>query len=284
VKKDLQASLVALDLWERQRPDVREAASRGLVLGWYEAGHPGLTQYIHDLDPGFPQQVALVTYLRAVAAREGVQAIMDWAESLPDEDAAFKLAVYRQVASALPLFDRASAMRWCDAHCDGPYGNNLRGVIAGRWMEEDGPGAFEWLRTAPEGHERDVAIRTNFAAWSGLDAEAALAWMTEQTRGGELPAWLEPALPVYAVLLAESSPTAAIEWAQRIEKDVSREMTLIKIARRWRESDPAAAEAWLEASPLSAEAREQVRDPNRRKKGTQRGNARRAGPQQDPPS
>jgi hypothetical protein len=263
VAADREAALVALGEWQKWRPDLRESAPRAVVVGWYEAGLPGLTQYIRDLGAGFPQQIALSTYLRAAMAKEGVQPVVDWAEAVPEDDPAYKLAVYRQVASALPLFDRSAAMRWCDAHCDGPYGNNLRNIIAGRWVAEDGAGALAWLGTAPEGNERDVAVRTNFANWAAWHPEKATAWMAEQTQdGGQLPAWLEPVLPVYAVLLADESPTTAIEWANRIEKDVSREVTLIKIARQWRESDQAAAEAWLETSPLSAEAREQVRDPN----------------------
>lgn len=267
VVADLQASLVAVREWQTLRPDVREAVARGLVLGWYDAGLPGLTQYIEDIGGGFDRQLALATYLRAAIQKEGAPAVMRWAESVSEEDPAYKLTVYRQVASALPLFDHDAAMRWCDAHCDGPFGNNLRNIIAGRWVVSDGASALEWLSTAPDGPEKNLAIRANFAAWAGLDREAALAWMAGQSDGTKLAAWLEPALPVYAGVLAEQSPTEGIEWAQRIEKEREREIVLIKIARRWRESDPAAAEAWLEASPLSDEARAKVRDPEWRQAG-----------------
>jgi hypothetical protein len=262
VAADLQASLIAVREWQTFRPDVREASARGLVLGWYAAGLPGLTQYIQDMGVGFEQQLALATYLRAAIPKEGAPAVMRWAESVPEEDPAYKLTVYRQVASALPLFDQAAAMRWCEAQCDGPFGNNLRNILAGRWVLNDGAGALEWLSTAPDGPEKDLAIRASFATWGRADREAALAWMADQTADGKLAAWLKPVLPVYARLLAERSPTEAIEWAQRIEREREREITLIKIARRWRESDETAAEAWLEASPLSEEAREKVRDPD----------------------
>jgi hypothetical protein len=261
VAADLQASLIAVREWETIRPDVREAAARGLVLGWYAAGLPGLTQYIQDLGVGFEQQLALATYLRAAIPKEGAPAVMRWAESVPEENPTYKLTVYRQVASALPLFDHAAAMRWCEAHCDGPFGNNLRNILAGRWVLSDGPSALEWLSTAPDGHEKDLAIRASFATWGREDPEAALAWMAEQTEDGKLTAWLEPALPVYVGLLAERSPAEAIEWAQRIGREREREVALIKIARRWRESDEPAAEAWLQSSPLSEEARAKVRDP-----------------------
>jgi hypothetical protein len=240
------------------------------VAGWYEAGHPGLTQYIHDLGGGFSRQIALATYLRAAIAKEGPQAVMDWAASVPDDDdEGYKLTVFRQVAAALALLDHEAAMRWCSAHCDGPYGNNLRSMIAGRWVEDDGPSAMEWLTTAPDGHERDLTIMTTLGVWGREDRDAALAWTAQQIdEDGEPPAWLKPALPVYARLLAEQSmlaaesPVVALEWAQRIEKPIQRDFSLITIARKWRERDEAAADAWLEQSPLSEEARAKVRDPN----------------------
>jgi hypothetical protein len=262
VAADFQSSLVAVQQWQTLRPDVREAVSRALILGWYAAGHPGLERFIQDIGGGFERQLALATYLRAAIQKEGAPSVMGWAEAVPEDDPTYKLTVYRQVASALPLFDHAAALRWCEAHCDGPFGNNLRNIIAGRWLLNDGPGALEWLSTAPAGHEKDLAIRANFATWGRMDSEAALAWMANQTDEGEPAAWLKPIFPVYARLLSERSPTEAIEWALRIEKERERETVLIKIARGWRESDAAAADAWLVESPLSEEARAKVRDPN----------------------
>jgi hypothetical protein len=266
IAADLQSAMVAVQGWVLYRPDLREAASRALVVGWYEAGHPGLTQYIYDLGAGFDQQTALATYLRVAIAKEGGDAVIRWAESVSEDDAAYKLAVYRQVASALPISDHAAAMRWCEAQCDGPYGKNLRQLIAMRWALRDGPAALVWLSSAPDGYERNLAIRATFAEWIRQDPEEVLGWMAEQTGDGEPPAWLAPVDPVYAMLLAHRrSPTDAIAWAKRIEKDLEREVTLIKIARIWRASDEARAEAWLETSPLSEEARAQVRDPGWRK-------------------
>ena len=147
-----------------------------------------------------------------------------------------------------------------EAHCDGPYGNNLRNVIGRRWAQSDGAAALEWLASAPEGHEKNVALRAAFAEWGQVDPRAALAWMAARTTG-ELDPWLRPIIPVYARLLAQESPADAIEWAERTEDAEEREVLLIKIARKWRERDAAAAEAWLAESPLSEEAREKARAP-----------------------
>ena len=258
--EDPQAAASAAQQWAAQRRDVRDVLPKALVRGWFAANPSELAQFIHDLGVGIPRQRALSTYVRVAIQKQGRDAVMRWAESLPDDDATYKTAVYRQVGSALPLFDHEASLRWCEAHCDGPHGKNLRSIIAMRWVRRDGAAAFAWLSNAPEGPEKDFAVRIAFEEWAQADREAALAWMAVQTTGEPDP-WLQPILPVYARLLAVDSPADAIQWAERIEHDKKRRFTLIEIARAWRQVDEAATEAWLLQSSLSEEDRERVRAP-----------------------
>jgi hypothetical protein len=256
---DPQAALIAARLWS-QRNDVREAVQIALVLGWFAANDPPeLEQFIRDLGIGFPQQRALSNYVRARIGKQGVEAVMHWAESVPDDDVPYKLAVYRQVSNALALFDLEAARRWCEAHADGPYGKDLRTLVAGHWLRSDGAAALEWLSTAPESDETNRAVRNTFAQWVRFDREAALGWMAAQTTTGEPDPWLRPTYPVYAQFLAEDSPADAIKWAEQTEDDADREVAINRVARAWFQVDEAAAEAWLLQSPLSEEAREKVR-------------------------
>jgi len=255
---DPQAALNAARLWT-QRADVREAIQIALVLGWFAAGDPPeLEQFIHDLGVGFPQQRALSNYIRAMIGKHGVEAAMDWAESVSEDDAPYKLAVYRQVGSSLGIFDLEAARRWCEAHGDGPYGKDLRSLVAGHWVRSDAAAALEWLSTAPEGGETSRAVRNTFAQWVRLDREAALDWMAAQTTGTPDP-WLRPIYPVYAQFLAQNSPADAIKWAELIEDDNDRKVALKLVAHLWFRFDEAAAEDWLLQSPLSEEDREKVR-------------------------
>jgi len=260
-EEDPHAAEVAAKKWAVQRPDVRDAVQVALVRGWFRKDPVELTRFIQDIGMGFARQKALSTYIRAVIQKDGPDAVVRWAESIPDDDGVYKTAVFRQVGSALPLFDQDAGIRWCEAHCDGPFGKDLRGIIARRWVWQDGAAALAWLRGAPEGHEKSLSLRIAFRVWSQLDREAALAWMADQTSEGTA-AWLQPMLPVYARLLAETSPAAAIEWAERIEGDEEREIVLIEIARDWRKVDEDAMTHWLSQSPLSDEAREKVLKPN----------------------
>jgi hypothetical protein len=241
--------------------DAREAVQIALVRGWYRRDPEGLTQFIHELGMGIGRQRALSTFVREVIREQGPDALVRWAEGLPDDDDVYKKAAYRQVGVALPLFDHAAAIRWCEAHCDGPYGDGLRGLIARPWVLRDGPAALAWLLQAPEGHEKNLAVRTAFSVWGQYDRDAALAWMAEQTAAGP-EAWMKPVLPVYARLLADDgSPLEAIEWAEQIESEEEREYVLTDVVRKWRRADEAAAEAWLLESSLSEAARARARGP-----------------------
>jgi hypothetical protein len=170
------------------------------------------------------------------------------------------MAVVRQLASVLSLIDLEAGLRWCEAHCDGPHGKNLRSIVARRWARSDGAAALAWLSRAPEGPEKDFDVRVVFEDWAQLEPEAALAWITDQTTG-ELDPWLHPTLPVYVRMLSVDSPAEAVKWAERIEHDNKRRFALIEAARVWRQVDEAAAEAWLLESSLSEEDRERVRAP-----------------------
>jgi hypothetical protein len=182
--------------------DAHNAVQMALVRGWYRADPEGLAQYIQQLGVGFARLRALSTFLREMVQDQGADAAVRWAEAISDDDDAWKTAVYRQLGSALALFDHDAAMRWCEAHCDGPFGNNLRNIIATIWVSVDGPASLAWLSGAPEGHERDMGVRHAFDAWGRRDRAAALAWMGDQTASGEMAAWLRPALPVYTRLLS----------------------------------------------------------------------------------
>jgi hypothetical protein len=256
---DPQAAVSAAEQWAARRPELRHVLTKAVVRGWFAANPVELAQFIHDLGGGMPQQRALTSYIRLAIQKQGNDAVMRWAESIPDDDAAYKKAVYWQVGSALALFDLGAGLRWCEAHCDGPYGKDLRNSISRRWVRTgDGAAALAWLSSAPEGWEKDFDVRVTFAEWAQTNREAAMAWMAAQPTG-EPDLGLQPILPVYAKLLAEDSPADAIGWAERIERDKDRRFTLIEVARAWRQVDEAATEAWLQQSSLSEEDREKVR-------------------------
>jgi hypothetical protein len=252
------AALEAGKRWA-ERGDVRDAMQASLIMGWYAGGDtPELHAFMQQLGIGFSRQRSLSAYVRVKLRTEGVDAVMRWAEGLSDDDPMYKLAAYRQVGFGVAPYDLKAALSWCDAHCQGPYGTNLRGSVVQGWMQSDPPAALKWISDAPEGHERGFALRVAHASWLRADRDAAMQWIAEQTPDGPSTA-LAPTYPNYAPALAEESPARAIPFAELIEDEVGRENLLVEIATVWRAQDEAACEAWLEQSPLSEEARQNVR-------------------------
>ncbi len=267
---DPQTAAVAMDAWALQHNDLEDVLRAGLVRGWYASGDvAGLEQYMLAKGPGLAQQRILSQYVRTRLQAEGSAPVVEWAVSFPGADDQLRTAVYRQMASNLPLFDFDAAMAWCDAHCDGPYGNNLRHIIARRWVRTDGPSALAWLATDYPGvnvdRDLDLGLRMAFARWSNNDREAALHWADVQTADGEPQEWMYPMIPVWTRMLAADRPEDAVHWAAKIRDDQEREIVLSDIARIWLGSDEEAAEAWLASSPLSEEARQKARGPNDRR-------------------
>lgn len=277
------AILASIEVWAQVDPvaakdEVQEmlmlpsqnarAIQNALVRGWFASGLPGLEDYIRSLEVmSIARQRALRTFFRAAIRRDGPEPIARWAEALPDEDTFFKKEAFRQLGSELADADPAAAVAWCEAHCEGPFGTSVRQLIAQRWALQDGPAAMQWVSTAPPGRERDRAAQGAFRGWWRGDAGGFRSYMSALGFEGVEP-WFEPVLEAYAGALVIKTPEEAIQWAERITDDVVRERTFVNVARNWRQRDESAAEAWLEQSPLSEEARQRVRAPKKPRTGS----------------
>ncbi len=240
-----------------QGPEL-EAAQIALVRGWFDSTDSSLVEYIRDLGIGIEQQRALGVLARKMFHRDGAAALTRWAESLPDDPKSFKLAAFRQIALVLAGANPGAAVAWCASHCDGPFGSNVRMMIATSWAARDGLAAMAWLSTQSRGAEADLAVRAGFGSWLRADREAALRWMASRGLQGVEP-WLQQAIVLYANALSREDPAEAVRWASLIEEDAERELAWTRIARRWLSRDESAAEAWLGQSLLGEEARDKAR-------------------------
>ena len=248
--------------------DTRRVAQMALYEGWFSHDRAGLEEYARSLGPGQQRQRVIYAYALSLASADGTKAVTEWAESIPDEPRHFKESVFRQVMNALVWVDVNGAVAWCERQCDGEWGRSLRMMIMrGRLRSgESGAPVLEWIATMPseteeQAKKRDVALRTTFATWVYRDAAEALEWMKRMTSAADRPEWLHLLYPRYALLLASDSPRDAMAQAEQIVDRDRREGTMIRVAQIWREADEQAADAWIDQSPLSDEARERARKP-----------------------
>jgi hypothetical protein len=238
-----------------------QTAQISVVRGWFKSGRPGLVEFIEALGSGFNQLRAMAVFSRELVAERGVDFASDWARSLPDEPLDFKRDFVRQLSTAIAASDVEAAQRFCDSVCDEPYGEGVRKRIAQRWALEDGPAALEWLSGAPAGQERDLAVRVAFDAWRKTDQTEAFAWLAA-IGSDRMERWLHPAVAIYAKILSATDPAGAVVWVELIPNDDERQITAVRVARRWRAVDEAASEAWLQQSFLPEPMREAARTTN----------------------
>jgi hypothetical protein len=229
-----------------------------LIRGWYLSGEPGVEDYLRSLGHDVPQQVGLRSLAQTIVLTEGPEGLAKWLDELEDRGHMFKTSAYRKATPAMLRADLEYTLKWCEEVCEDPHADLVRQIISKEWAKEDGPAAMRWVSTTPAGKTRDRAVQTTFMGWRSQDDEGLMQWITEMGPDGVEP-WFEPAVGRVAMWLAWDYPLESYKWASKIEKDSDRELAFISISRRFREADEAAAEAWLEQSDLSEEARAKAR-------------------------
>ena len=268
-EQDPAGAVVATESATRESSeDVAQVAQMALVRGWFRRGdHEALQAYIHGLGSSITRQRSLYAYALSLAAAEGPEAAIAWAEAVPDDDRRYKLEVFRQTMVALNWGSQEDGLRFCEKHCDGPFGTGLREILTRTRLRngDDGGEVVSWVgalsETDPELIERKKhSLWVAYATWAHYDQDAAVAWMRDQLAAEEPAPWLAYLYGEYARQIAVSDPEEAIAWAERVADDVDRERTLVRIARYWLTRDPEAASAWLEQSELSEASRAKARD------------------------
>jgi hypothetical protein len=268
VREEPEKAVPSVKAFAIEPGDAGAAVQNVLVRGWYESGHPGLEDYIKSLGAGFERQRALSAYANAIIRDKGTAELVKWAETVPDSDADYKVDVFRRTALALVPHDLERAKNFCDAHCEGQHGSNLRTRIADRWSRDNPEAALDWLAASPKGSDALLSTRIAFANWGFKDRKAAIAWFDRQVAkhaGKEQPVWLEPTVFVYSILLGREKPTDGIASAAKIKDPQDRRVAIVQIAHEWYHGndgkDKEAAEAWLQQSSLDEELRAIVRSP-----------------------
>jgi hypothetical protein len=266
-ERDPRAAQRALEALED--PAEAQAYLDALVRGWAISGEPGLEELVAASPRGSVLQRRVSILINQRVSQQGHEAVMRWAESLPDDEPQerFKLEVFRKTASLVALRDPLQAAAWADAHRGRDYASGMTARVATAWALKDVDAAFEWLRKQPPGEERDWAVERTFQRWLSRDREAATQWLRE----AEPVEVFEPAIDILARSLAATAPRKAIVWAKRIGDEARRHACLIAIGQSWHRRDPESVQEWLAVSELPEAAKRAVTE------GQQRGRPR-AGP------
>jgi hypothetical protein len=204
---------------------------------------------------------ANVAMVGAQTRRLGTAELLSWADEVLVEleaDSEFQRGFFRRVAHNAARRDPERTAAWAGRHAGSDYGADARRIVGQHWVKRDPTATLEWLSAGAADEVGAEAIRRVLSRWLEQDRPAAEEWL-----GSASPATLpDPALDLYARDLAKRSEIEmAISWAESIRDESLREASLEAVATPWYRREPEAAEAWLQQSPLSEEAREAVRHP-----------------------
>jgi hypothetical protein len=235
----------ALRVAENQRADdVRGLWMDAVLSGWEESGEPGVFEFVRAMPQGADRQRAIAALARRKVLREGVAAAFDWAESQPEDDDKFKLNLLRRVGGAGAEVDPKLAAERAGRLAAGPYADGLLRHVGMRWAKRDGEAALRWLASMPPGRARDEGIAETYRIWVRWGRADAIRFMQGSARSD--PA-LDPATALYAHVLADDDPLAAIAVARELRDEDLRWATVGRVWRTWWIDDEPAAQSWFEA-------------------------------------
>lgn len=262
-------------------PEVVRAGSIATVLGWENAGHADLPAFLAALPQGILQQRTIDVLARRMVLRDGPAEAFRWAESLAPDDKAggLKVNAMRRMAGAAAEVDPAAAMAFATKHGEKNWGRGMYGRVGTTLARRDGATAMEWVATLPEGLEQRHAVQETYREWLKADRRSAMRWM----RGQQTEPWLDPAIRLFALTLARSSPEIGLAWAGRISPENRRDDAIYRVARIWLGEDPVAARAWIEGADIPEEVKQRLLTLPRKRKSKQPREPKSAKPKQHEP-
>jgi hypothetical protein len=244
----------------------REHLTEYLITGWVLSGErDSAAVYIARLPRG-PLRRLQTRLIMNEYLKEGPEAAIRWAESLPDDvPREYRHKVFQRVSKQVASRDPEVAARWITEHIGQDYALNTLRPIAAEWHAQDPQSTFEWLVSLPEDPQRDRVLFNAFGRWFDENSRAAQRWLEAET----IQPAHDPALDAFARRLSKTSFRRALDWAEMIEDPNRREACLVVVGQNWYREKPNLARAWLEESDLSEDARAAVLNPPAREAQTE---------------
>jgi hypothetical protein len=262
VRRDPLAAAAGIETLPEAPSQGRIEGARAVLDGWFESEEfedpRALFGLIRPLEPK-ARAFAIEHMLGAMIERRGIDATVEYVESLPINDNAIGVSVENEVrarmAVALLDHDVERAKAWAAKHGEGPENVGVLKHLAYYWARRDGQAAMEWALSLPDTPERKAIIRRVWLSWGFSDAEGSKEWL--YARGPDellMSIWTR-----HLRTLGRNDPDAALEVANGIADPKMRDRMVVLVVRSWMSADPEAAGAWMAEAGLSPTLEERIR-------------------------
>jgi hypothetical protein len=257
---DGRAALAECDRVEDE--ELRLKLHAALIDGWLASDDRlGASEYAASV-PNAKRRTRLAFRLAGQAKRDGPEAVMAWADAVP-EDAPnqFKEAVFGFAAGVVARIDPALVVPWYENQMHNWYTTSGLHSIAVKWAQyHDATALVAWIQSLPveeaRESERADSIRLGFRTWAGEEPGEVAAWI----ESAPVDSLRDMAIVELARAIGNTSPDDALRWAQQIDDEKLRRKRVLRYSRKWFEQDPAAARAWFEEADIPDAWRPQILD------------------------
>jgi len=192
--------------------DLQEFWGARLLAGWAHGEYRDTaSDYISKLPEG-PIRLSYLGTLAWEISKDGPEAVMRWAEGVPDDPPRFKAGVFIKATSTLAGVDAPLTARWLSGHLDQDYVDDALMIVAGSWATNDGLAAMNWLTGLPPSAKRDAAVKTGFRVWFNRSPQEAESWLKSVS-----PEFaVDPAVEYMVELNRDQRPAVSRMWAARL--------------------------------------------------------------------
>lgn len=120
--------------------------------------------------------------------------------------------------------------------------NSLRSV-ANAWVSADPEAALKWVTSVKDPALREQLIASAVQAYALTDPAQAATWLISEVKSEAIVK--ETAINIVETWVAES-PADAANWVSQFPEGETKVAAVKVISGRWRQIDPAAANAWVQ--------------------------------------
>ena len=252
-RQDPQDALQTGYLYDTQRLDgsLDGEMLDALIVGWWESGKPGLTEFISGLKLPSDKTRATRTYARRLIFRDGARGALEAILKMTEFPESHRRLALAGALTVLAHDDPALAVEWLPiAEAQGIDTRTFAMRIVGGWGHHDPQAATEWASQLPPGGDRDRAMRRVAQDWQKTDSVAFFKWLDAQKMGPEFDfvRYLSIRTSVYDGPREVDWPVL-IERSKTIENPKQRDASILWCLQIWNFLAPDAASVWLDAHP-----------------------------------
>lgn len=235
--------------------DSPEQEMASVLAGWANANPEAALEYFNSLSPdGLPEYYQLPTGLASGLADDHPELAIAFVKTRLEEGDRYTVKLLNTVVDS--LIQHKDPETLASLTKDIPKGDLLNSIgfkVVQHLADTDPSQAYAWASALPNGKAKFQGIGTSFARWAGEDPVAAAEHLSKIPKDQ-----LNSAIYGFSSRAAYDDPVTALEWAETITVEKTRNSAVFDAGIAYFRKDPEAAAQWLSTSGLPQVMQEKI--------------------------